>query len=156
VSKTVAEVASSLDGKMSYDDCQTILKDYVLKSDLQYLLSNKVSIDELRNLLDNKASSNELKGELNGLNLKFEDLQRELNKKTGTLASLREIQAIKESLDLKANLADMNEALETKANKQSVANALHRKANRSDIDSLLSRKADVVRDNIMNSNKNNT
>ena len=39
VSRTIAEVASSLDTKISYDDLQTIMKDHVLKSDFQYLMS---------------------------------------------------------------------------------------------------------------------
>ena len=34
ISRTIAEVASSLDGKISFDDVQLMLKDYVLKSDL--------------------------------------------------------------------------------------------------------------------------
>jgi hypothetical protein len=52
VSKTIAEVSSCLDGKLSFDDTQILLKDFCLKSDVHYLLSQKVGIDEMNENLD--------------------------------------------------------------------------------------------------------
>ena len=143
VSRTVNEVAASLDSKLSFEDLQALLKDYVLRSDLQYLISNKVSLEEIRNLLENKANLHEVKSEVSNLAAKIDESQRDVFKKMGTLASQRDLQQFQDVLDQKANLAEVNEALESKANKQSVANALHRKANRSDMDTILSKKADL-------------
>ena len=144
ISRTIAEVASTLDSKLSFDDCQTILKDYVLKSDFQYLISNKASIDEVKTLLDSKASLLELKSEIGLIYQKTDDINREINKRFSNTVNNRDFQALSSIVDTKANLIEMNEQFESKANKQSVSNALHRKANRSDFESLLARKADIV------------
>ena len=144
ISRTIAEVASTLDSKLSFDDCQTILKDYVIKSDFQYLLANKASIDEVKSLLDSKASLQELKSEISSIYQKTDDNYREINKRFSNTVNNRDFQALSSAVETKANLTEMNEQLESKANKQSVSNALHRKANRSDVESLLARKADIV------------
>jgi len=34
VSRTIAEISSALDGKITFEDVQLILKDYVFKSDM--------------------------------------------------------------------------------------------------------------------------
>jgi DNA-binding IscR family transcriptional regulator len=144
ITRTIAEVASSLETKLSFDDCQSILKDnYISKSDFQYLMSNKASIDEVRNLMDSKISASEFKLENNSLHQKWDDIYKDLNKKISNCVNSRDFQALTATVEIKANLAEMNEQLESKANKQSVANALHRKANRSDVESLLARKADM-------------
>lgn len=144
VSRTVNEVAASLDSKLSFEDIQSILKDYPIKADLQYLLSQKVGLEDFRGVLDQKASIHEYKSDIATLSTRLEETQRDLFKKIGSLASQRDLQQVQEGLDQKANLTEVTEALDTKANKQSVSNALHRKANRADIDSLLTKKAEIT------------
>lgn len=53
-----------MDGKISFDDIQTILKEYTLKADVQYLLSNKINIDEVKNIMENRVGTNEISQEL--------------------------------------------------------------------------------------------
>jgi hypothetical protein len=56
VSRTIAEVVTSLESRISVDDFQTMLKDYVLRSDFQFILSNKAGIDEVKTLLESRVS----------------------------------------------------------------------------------------------------
>lgn len=48
VSRTISEIASSLDGKISYDDVQLMLKDYITRTDFQYSLSSKLSVEDMK------------------------------------------------------------------------------------------------------------
>lgn len=144
VTRTVNEIVSSLEGKISFEDAQALLRDYTTKTDLQYQLSHKISVEEIKGLLETKVSTHEFKNELINLDNKIDDFNRDSNKKISGVATQKDIQTILESLELKANMSDLQEGLESKANKQSVANALHRKANRSDVDQLLAKKADSV------------
>ena len=144
VSGTISEIIASLEGKISLDDCQTILRDYVLCSDFQYIISNKASVDEIKRIIESQVSGNEVRKEINSVNEKLDDLWRETNKKFTNYALQKDLQSLSAQLDQKADLAEMNEQLENKANKQSVSNALHKKANRADIEVLLSRKVEAV------------
>ncbi|EAR84714.1 hypothetical protein TTHERM_00637160 (macronuclear) [Tetrahymena thermophila SB210] len=144
VSRTIAEIAQGIDNKICYDDLQLMLKDFVSKNDLQYQLSSKVNIEEVRSLLQTKASNMDLKQELQLLNVKFEELQREFAKKAATNVQHKDIEYVISQLELKANVQDVNEALETKANKASVSNALHRKANKVDIENQYAKKQDIA------------
>lgn len=47
------------------------------------------------------------------------------------------------SLELKANINDVNEALDSKSSKTSVSNALHRKANKTDIEEMYATKQEI-------------
>jgi hypothetical protein len=143
VSKTIAEVVTSLENKISVDDIHTVLRDYVLRSDFQFLMSNKAGIDEVKTLLETRVSEQDFRGEVMNISSKFEDLYKETQKSRTNYVNQREFQALCATVDQKANLNEMNEQLESKANKQSVANALHRKSNRSDVEALLARKAEI-------------
>lgn len=143
VSGTISEIIASLEGKISLDDCQTILRDYVLRSDFQYIVSNKASLDDIKRIIESQVSGSEVRKELNSVNDKMDDLWRETNKKLTNYALQKDFQSLAAQVDQKANLSEMNEQLENKANKQSVSNALHKKANRAEIEVLLSRKVEA-------------
>lgn len=92
----------------------TILKDYILRSDLQYLLSkylgsknyfeiSKVSVDEVRNLMD-RGGSSETKTEIEIMKTRIEEFQKEVVKKIGSLPTLKELTSITQNLEMKANL----------------------------------------------------
>ena len=63
VSRTVAQIAQTLDDKVSFEDCQTLLKDYVIKADFQYLMSSKVEIDEMKKYMETKLEMTDFKRE---------------------------------------------------------------------------------------------
>lgn len=134
-----------MEGKLSFDDCQLLLKDYVMRSDFQYLMSNKVSIDEVKSLLNGKVGDEDLKSDLNSIYNKYDDWYRDVNKKLSACALQRDFDALAATVDLKASIAEVNEGLDGKANKQSVTNALQRKANKTDFEALLAQKVDAVR-----------
>ena len=77
-------VQQFLEKTITFEDCQSLLKDYVLKSDFQYLMSNKASVEEFKTLLESKVSLSELKSELNIIHLKtdsnvlFESTEEEI------------------------------------------------------------------------------
>ena len=145
VSRTITEIANSLETKLSFEDSQNILKDFVLKTDVQYILNEKVGIEEVKQLLDIKLDINDHKNDFSNFNNKFEEFQLFFEEKMQNCISNIEIQDLYNKLDKKANLSEMNESLETKANKQSVSNALHRKANKTDVEMMLSRKPELVK-----------
>lgn len=146
VSRSVAEVVTSLERKINLEDIQVLVEEKVSRSDLQYLLSSKVSTEELRALMDSKVNMREFESELHSLAVRVEDVQREVTQRVSThsSSSQRDLQHLMELLDTKADAAEVKEALENKANKQSVANALHRKANKAEVDELLEHKADIA------------
>ena len=61
VSRTIAEISSQIDSKISFDDLQLVMKDFVQKSDMQYFLSSKVSLEEMRSMLENRSYSQDLR-----------------------------------------------------------------------------------------------
>lgn len=144
VTKSVADLSSSLEGKLTFDDCQLLLKDYVLKSDFQYIVSSKATIEEVQVLLEGKTSIENYKNDMTALYNKYEEWHREFNRKLTNFALQRDLDALAATVDLKANIADVNESLDSKANKQTVANALHKKANKADFEAMLAQKADQV------------
>ncbi len=144
VTSTISDLIASLEGKISLDDCHTILRDYVLRSDFQYIVSNKASLDDIKNIVESRVSGHEIKKELSGVNDRLDDLWRDVNKRLSNYVPLRDHQTLVAAVEQKANLNDMNEQLENKANKQSVSNALHKKANRAEIEALLARKVESV------------
>jgi len=77
------------------------------------------------------------------LGLKFDEFNKEINKKIQNFATIKELNQINSSLENKANLNDINEVLNTKANKESVINALHRKANKNEIEAILKNKIEL-------------
>ena len=144
VSSTISEVIVSLEGKVSQNDFNTMLRDYVLNSELQYLLSNKANLDDIKTVLDTRSNGHEVRKEMSTVNDRLDDLYRDINKKFSNYVPQREFQALLTTVDQKANLQEITEELNTKANKQSVSNALHKKANRAEIEALLARKAETV------------
>ena len=146
VSRSVAEVVTSLERKINLEDIQILVDEKVSRSDLQYMLSSKVSTEELRALMDGKVSVREFESEMHTLVVRVEDVQREVTQRLSTYSttSQRDLQHLMEILDSKADATEVKDALENKANKQSVANALHRKANKADVDEVLEHKADIT------------
>ncbi len=94
-------------------------------------------------MVETKVGHAELQAETSTLNLKLDDLHKDLLKKSSTFASQKEVSHIASLLDSKANLNDMNEALASKASKDSVINALHRKANKAEIEAMVKAKLDI-------------
>lgn len=144
ISRTISEVTSSLETKLTYDECQSMLRDYVLKSDFQYSMSTKASVEEVKSFLESRVSTHELKQEINSLYDKFDDWYSEINRKLSSFAHQRELENVKSLLDMKANIDYVNEGLESRATKQSVNSSLQRKANKSDVEAMLLQKADAV------------
>lgn len=144
VSRTIADVVASLDGKLSVEDCQGILKDYALTDDVQYLLANKIGKDEIRSLTENKISLQDFRREMDMLDDKLTDLYNETQRKLSTVVTQREFQSLNFALDQKVDISHLNQELESKADKQIIEKALSKKLNRGDIDSVLVKKADLV------------
>jgi hypothetical protein len=97
----------------------------------------------MRNSLENKINKTEFHSEISSLNLKFDEFNKEIQKKNTNFATLKDLNQINSTLETKANLLDVNEALNTKANKESVINALHRKANKNEIEAILKNKIEL-------------
>jgi hypothetical protein len=97
----------------------------------------------MRNSLENKINKTEFHSEISSLSLKFDEFNKEIQKKTSNFANIKDINQINSTLETKANLLDVNEALNTKANKESVINALHRKANKNEIEAILKNKIEL-------------
>jgi hypothetical protein len=93
--------------------------------------------------LENKVNQTEFNSEISNLSLKFDEFNKEIQKKTSNFATIKELNQLNSSLENKANLNDVNEALNTKANKESVINALHRKANKNEIELILKNKIEI-------------
>lgn len=146
VSKTVAEFATDINNKVSWDELKVHLREYVLRSDMQYELSLKPSFEEVREILQAKTSSLETEAELNDMLKSISEKIGGIEMRISEYVTHREFSSFKASLESKSGLnpSDLNDILELKANKQSVANALHKKANKVDTDSALSQKYDKV------------
>lgn len=86
VSRTVAEVATSLDDKVGIEELSWLLDEKISKDELQYLLTNKVSIEEVRTLLDGKANLQEVGEDLQHMSLKIDDKYNELKDKLNWMA----------------------------------------------------------------------
>lgn len=134
VSRTIAELAQNVEQRLTFEEVQSMLDDKVGKGDLQYLLSNKVSVEELGKVLEGKAGAHEVHCELQAIQSRLDEAQRELSKRLTGCALQKDLSYLQSVVETKATIEDMNEALQAKANKQTVANALHRKANRTDVD----------------------
>ncbi|CAD8114060.1 unnamed protein product [Paramecium primaurelia] len=136
ISRTIAEIAANLDTKITYEDSQVLLKDYVLKADMQYLLSNKIDVDEMKQLLE-KQQSGEFKGEMQNMKHKIEELQTQISKKFQQVPSMKDFSQLSQQVELKANLQEMNELLETKASKHQVQQAVNKKISKQELDQIL-------------------
>ncbi|KAM3147350.1 hypothetical protein pb186bvf_000601 [Paramecium bursaria] len=136
ISKTIAELATNLDSKISYEDSKTILNDYVLKNELQYLLSSKLDIDEVRQIME-KQQGGEFKQEFVNLKQRVDDLQQSTSKKFTQLPSMKEFSQLMQVVEQKANLQEINEALETKASKHQVQQAISKKIGKQELEQLL-------------------
>jgi len=143
VSRTIADIASSLDGKLSVSDCHAILKDYALNDDLNYLLSNKVNKEEIRALTDNRVGLQDFRREVDRMDDKLTDFYNETQRKFSSLATQRDFQNLTSMVESKVSVSQLNTELELKADKQTVEKALNKKINRSDMDSILAKKADL-------------
>lgn len=145
-SKTIAELGTSVNNKVSSDEIKIQLRDYTLRSELQYALGSKPSFEEVRDLIQHKPGTLELRSELSDVAKSLTDKLNNLEARMNGLATQKEIANLKAVIDSRSglNTAELNEILEGKANKQSVANALQKKANRADVDTVLSQKLDKV------------
>lgn len=141
--RTVSELKSAIEGKMSIDDVYSIVEEKVSRNDLQYLLGTKASYEELRSSLSEKADIREVQTELRALRAMIEEMNEENYRKFQQCASKRDLQQFETLIESKANKDEVTEALDEKANKQSVANALHRKSNKADMDALLQSKVET-------------
>jgi len=54
LSRNFEEIKNILENKVSYDDLELVIKDYVLHTDLLYMLEKKVDTEEILKLSDNK------------------------------------------------------------------------------------------------------
>lgn len=48
------EINNILENKVSYEDLELVIKDYVLHTDLMYMLEKKLDAEEIPKLLENK------------------------------------------------------------------------------------------------------
>lgn len=109
IGKAVSEITCNLESKISFEDLQTILKDYIGKSEVLYLLSTKVSLDEVRQLLETKMNQGELRRELNTLSQKVDDVYKEISKKGQRYVKKEDFEVISSQLEQKASLIDFQE-----------------------------------------------
>lgn len=56
VSRSLSEMATSLENKISFDELHNFLKDYALKNDLLYYANTKVNVDDVKQLIDQKVN----------------------------------------------------------------------------------------------------
>lgn len=139
--RSINEIKSALENKVSNDDISALLQDKVNKSDLVYLLQNKTDYNEFRNSLSEKADIRDVQSEIRALRCTIEELSQDFYQKIQQCSTNRDIQHLQSLIE--SNSSANESILEEKANKQSVANALHRKANKSDMESMLSTKIDT-------------
>ena len=50
--KTMAEVASNIESRVTYEDAKRMLEDKVNKNELQFSLQNKVSYDDIKVIVE--------------------------------------------------------------------------------------------------------
>lgn len=50
LSRDFEEIKNILENKVSYEDLELVMKDYVLHTDLMYMLEKKVDTDEIHKL----------------------------------------------------------------------------------------------------------
>lgn len=140
VQESVADMEMSLESKTK-NHVQHLLEDFASRSDLGYC---RVAIDDLRAKVEVKSDLQYIDSEVGNLRSGIEDLRRETSRLYHDALTQRDLTALYNCLEAKANTQDVSAALQEKANEQSVANALTRKADRTDVDIGLSRKADAV------------
>ena len=75
------------------------------------MLSNKVSIEELSKILLQKSNIHEVNMELSQLNLKIDDLQKDLGKRLNSAALQKDLAYLITVVDKKCDLDYINEAL---------------------------------------------
>lgn len=92
ISRTLSEVSSSLENKISFDELHNLLRDYSMKSDLQYYASTKVSQDEFRQQLDQKVNCKDLKSELSLVYSKQDDLEHVIQQCRSSSSAISEQQ----------------------------------------------------------------
>eukprot|EP00826_Nyctotherus_ovalis_P019535 TRINITY_DN16038_c0_g2_i1.p1 TRINITY_DN16038_c0_g2~~TRINITY_DN16038_c0_g2_i1.p1 ORF type:complete len:730 (-),score=190.07 TRINITY_DN16038_c0_g2_i1:42-2231(-) len=143
VSRTIAEIASSVEGKVGVEEMRSAVKEKVSYKELQEILQGKARGDEMKVELDKKVSCELYSAEIKEITWKIDSLKRDLEMKSISQASARDVEEIRMEVQRKANIADVNAALQQKAGKEGVANALKRKANLADVETGLSYKADA-------------
>ncbi len=142
VMRAINDLSSSIEHRATIDETRTLLSDKVSKSELIYYLNSKPSIDEIKNLIDEKVDLREYTNEINDLNIKIEDIQKNFSQKMQNFALNKDLMNIKKGLDEKANLIDVTNALNKKANKDTVLESLQNKINKNEIEIILNNKLD--------------
>jgi len=136
VSKTIAEIASSIESKVSLEELQLMLAEKLDKKDAEKVLK---SGDMEYCIKETKI----LESDLNRLTSAVEFLQKDMGDKLSSIQFNKQIEEIKAELKQKLSLAEFTNELSKKASKESVANALQKKADKKETELLFSKKVDL-------------
>lgn len=132
VMKSFNEVNTKLDSKVSvveYNERLSLNNKLDQNSNTEY--------SSVINALNNKVGLNDFHSYLKDKNKQIEELTEKF------ILLNQDFEILKEDLDSRATVDEVNSALNTKASKASVIEALQRKVNKQDLDSLFSEKADL-------------
>ena len=81
VSRTIADLQTTVDHKLGLEDVTKHLDEFVTKQDIQYMLSNKVSVEELTRVLQSKSNVHEVNMDISQINQKVDELMKDTNKR---------------------------------------------------------------------------
>ena len=107
-----------------------------------FYLNSKANNDDISSILEDKVDIKQFTNEINILNTKLNDLQKDFNKKISNYALAKDISSFQLTLEQKVNLTDITELLDAKADKDAMYQALQKKANKVETETLLNTKLD--------------
>lgn len=108
VSRTVAEVAATIDEKVTYEDLD--------KLSLMPQISQEL-VDEVSKRLEHRFNNQDLANSMHGISNWVEDVRQECLRKFEQAVQVKEMSALIVQMENKADVEDVNESLKNKANK---------------------------------------
>ena len=148
VNRAINDINNVLDNKCTIDEMRTLLNEKISKSELIYYLNGKTNNEDIKTMLDEKIDNREFTNEINTINEKIENFEKNFTNKIGLFALNKDIIELKNKINEKANTIDVKNALATKANKDSIIESVDNKLNNiNEINEILNEKLEIFQKN---------